>query len=197
MPEYEPANQQAADDASSISSRLSGSLWSLASSVVSIASSILPNQRYDPLQQQPDDNSGIGSGEQDNQEANALPDRSIYDSTLQQPHDNTSLDSGEQDNRVISVARDVNMSETLSHLQAGVHVTSLTRQPKLGAHDYQPCTNPSNTLIRARQLRWWLSDLLDLLLSTTDSRRVKLVNWIILPLISFLYYLIFFSVTAH
>ena len=84
MPEYEAANQQAADNASSISSRLSGSLWSLASSIISIASSILPNQRYDPLQQQPDDNSSIGSGEQDNQVSSAARDVTLIEAQAPQ-----------------------------------------------------------------------------------------------------------------
>ena len=150
MPEYEPANQQAADDASSISSLLSGTLWSLGSSIISIASSILPNQRYDPVQQQPDDNSSIGSAEQDNQ--------------------------------IISATRDV---------------TSLTSPPELGVNDDQPSQKRSNTRPRARRLRWWVRDLRLLLFSTTDSRRAKLVNWIILPLILVLYYLIFTSVTAN
>ena len=195
MPEYESANQQAADDASSISSWLSGSLWSLASSIISIAFSIIPNQRYDPLQQQPDDNSSVGSGEQDNQEAYALPDRPIYDSTLQQPDDYTSIDSGEQENHAISTARDVDTSERW--LRSHTDVTSMTRQPELGVNDHQPRDNPSNTGIRTRRLLWWLRYPRVLLFSTTDSRRAKLVNWIILPLISVLYYLIFSTVTAH
>ena len=63
MPDYDPNRQQPADDSSSIRSWLSGSLWSLASSIVSVASNILPGQRYDPVQQHPDDNSSIGSAE--------------------------------------------------------------------------------------------------------------------------------------
>ena len=184
MPEYEPANQQAADDASSISSWLFGSLQSLTSSIISIASYILPKQRYESVQQQPDDNSGIGSGEQDNQEANVLPDRPIYDSTLQQPDDYTSIDSGEQENHAFSTARDVDTSERW--LRSHTDVTSMTRQPELGVNDHQPRDNPSNTGIRTRRLLWWLRDFRVLLFSTTDIRRAHLVNWIILPLISVL-----------
>ena len=63
MPDYDPNRQQPADDSSSIRSWLSGSLWSLASSIVSVAANILPGLRYDPVQQHPDDNSSIGSAE--------------------------------------------------------------------------------------------------------------------------------------
>ena len=63
MPDYDPNRQQPAEDSSSIGSWLSASLRSLASSIVSLASNILPGQRYDPVQQHPDDNSSIGSAE--------------------------------------------------------------------------------------------------------------------------------------
>mgnify|MGYP001802981902 CR=1 FL=1 len=63
MPDYDPNSQQPADDSSSINSWLSGSLWSLASSIVSVASNILRGLRYDPVQQHPDDNPSIGSAE--------------------------------------------------------------------------------------------------------------------------------------
>ena len=160
MPEYESANQQAADDAPSISS---WSLWSLVSSVFSLASNSVPEgQRYDPVQQQPDDNSSIGSGEQDNHLSNAASD--IY----------------------LSEARQTSQTdETL-------RITPAER----GIDNNQPIENSSNTGIRTRRLLWWLRDFRVLLLSTTDSRRAKLVNGIILPLISVLYFLTFSSVTA-
>ena len=163
MPEYEPANQQAADDASSISSWLSGTLWSLASSVISIASSILPNQRYDPVQQQPDDNSSVGSGEQDNEVSN-----------------------DDRDDNVIEAPQ---VSQTYEALR----ITPTER----GIDINQPSENFSNTGIRARRALSWLRDFRVLLFSTTDTRRAHLVNWIILPLISVLYYLIFLSETAN
>ena len=162
MPEYEPANQQAADDASSISSWLSGSLWSLASSIISIASAILPNQRYESVQQQPDNNSGIGSAEQDNQIRNAVMDDNI---------------------------RDISGSQSSG--------TLINTSNELGVNDHQPSDNPSNTGIRTRRLLWWLRDFRVLLFSTIDTRRAKLVNWVILPLISVLYCVIFTSLTAH
>ena len=163
MPEYERANQQAADDASSNSS---WSLWSLVSSVFSLDSNSVPEgQRYDPVQQQPDDNSSIRSGEQDNQ--------------------------------VSIAARDANLIEAQAPQTPQTDGTWSITPIERGINNNQPSENFSNTGIRARRALWCLRDFRVLLFSTTDTRRAHLVNWIILPLISVLYYLVFLSETAN
>ena len=95
MPGYDSANQQAADDASSTSS---WSLWSLVSFVFRLDSNSVPaGQRYDPVQQQPDDNPSIGSAEQDNQVRNAARDDNMSSGSGSQPSEtliNTSTESG-------------------------------------------------------------------------------------------------------
>ena len=179
MPDYDPNSQQPADDSSSISSWLSGSLWSLASSIVSVAASILPSQGYDPVQQHPDDNSSIGSAELLNN--NQLNDQ---DNTNQREHDENANEPAELNNgEPTRFQRGEDMPELFAPT-----VEVITRQERQtdSLMEERPKRQSGNRRFQVR-----VRDIRVMLFSTVDSRRVKFVNWLLLPLISVLYYLVF------
>ena len=182
MPDYDPNRQQPAEDSSSIGSWLSASMRSLASSIVSLASNILPDQRYDHAQQHPDDNSSIGSvllliNNQSNDQ----------DNTNQREHDENASEPAQLNyGEPTRSQRGGEMPELFAPT-----VEMMTRQER---QTDRLMDERSMRQSRPRRFQVRVRDIRVMLFSTVDSRRVKFVIWFLLPLNSVLYmYCLVFS----
>ena len=137
-----------------------------------MASNILPGQRYDPVQQHPDDNSSISSAELlINNQSND------QDNTNQREHDDSANEPAELNNgEPTGFLRGEEMPELFAPT-----VEMITRQEKQTdpLMDERPMTQS-----RTRRFQMRIRDIRVMLFSTVSSR-------LLLPLISVLYYLMF------
>ena len=127
------------------------------------------------MHQHPDDNSSLGSAELLNNDHD-VTNQLEYDENTNEPAE---LNNGEPN-------RSQRGEEMLELFAPTVEMMTRQERQTDPLMDERPMTQSRTRCFQVR-----VRDIRVMLFSTVDSRRVKFVNWLLLPLISVLYYLVF------